>query len=70
MREQRAGATFVERLLGGERRQPYQRGRGEDMLEDHRAANRSDKSIHDDMTLHFIINDQQPFITTIDILSA
>ena len=28
MREQKPGATFVERLLGVERRVPYQRGRG------------------------------------------
>ena len=27
MREQKPGATFVERLLGVERRVPYQRGR-------------------------------------------
>ena len=39
MREQKAGATFVERLLGGERRRPYQRDRGAGKLKDHRAAN-------------------------------
>ena len=70
MREQKSGATFVERLLGGERRRPYQRNRGEDKLEDHRAANRGDKSIHDDMTMHLIINDKQPFVAIINILSA
>ena len=31
--EKRGGGTFVERLLGGERRPPYQRGRGAGKLD-------------------------------------